>query len=243
MSEIRTGALRKLIWVVLGAFLFLLLQKEKGVLLYIGLAGLVFAGWHLLQLFAEAQFIYDDFFPPQIIKEEKPLRINRLLYNAAFVFFFAGGILFIIERNSIENTVRGMSLVWWSLGAGIVLFLLLIILYKKISNTVFFEAKRRFGIYSGLLLGCIMLAPATAGLLNRQLAQPGITCREYIVVEKTIPHRDRSAYIYCRINNRKERFKVSKKFVQKIEEDRPVQFCMVKGFFGYEYVQEVKLPG
>jgi hypothetical protein len=237
MTPIRKDFFRRLAFIGLGLVPIVLLWENKGPERFVALAGFLLAAFNVIIIVQSLQVIVDDFSPPKRHYETKTKPFDKFVYYSAAVLFGAGILLGILEIPRIDNTIDGASLFWIYSGVGVALAAVITMVLKKVSPSIFFESSRRLTVYFGLFLGLSLAVPFTASFTNGHFSATSTECREYTILRKsTGGKRNRSSWIFLKIDKEEERFDVTHEFWNRVQEGEAVILCTRRGKLGYEVV-------
>ena len=243
MTEIRKEALRRLAYIGLAVLIGIPFINSNGKERWITLVAFLFVMFQFIRIVIKSQQLIDDLFPPKVTNETTATKGNKIIYNISMGLFFGGLVAMIFEATPIGNTIHGTKFFWTAASIGIAAFVLTIIFLKTKFASVFDESSRRYSVCFGYLFGFFLGVPAAARFLNDALAKPEIECKDFTVVRKSTGGARTTAYfIFCKLDGGEERFEVIKPFWDKVEENKTVELCLKKGYFGYDYVTEFKIP-
>ncbi|NBW36209.1 MAG: hypothetical protein EBR30_14545 [Cytophagia bacterium] len=229
-------------YVGLGIIPILIVWERKGPERFIGLLGFLFSIFQLIIIVTMSQSIIDDFYPPKTSLELKTKPFDKAVYYFAMTLFLSGLILEIFEIGRIDNTLNGVELFWIFGLVGISIALLLTILLKKISPSIYHESSRRYSVHFGLFIGLFLLLPAIASFVNHSFAEQTAYCTEYKVISKsTGGRRNNSSWIFLKVSENEERFEVNRTFFNSVSNGQTIKLCKKKGKLGYDFVTEFKL--
>lgn len=233
MNSIRKEFFKRLAYLVLGIIPLFFLLHEKGPLRFIVGAGVLFSVFQFIMILAIAQMVIDDFFPPKTYRKSKAGSFDSFVYRFSAIFFIVTLILLMFEITTIDNTLGGLRLFWISGFAGVLLAIVVIILLKIKSPTLYHEGRRRATVIFGLVLGFFMLTPASASFVNHTFRTETISCQEYKINRKSIGGRRlrKTSLLFLTVNGHEERFKVSDELWNDVTEGGPVILCTQKDFW------------
>lgn len=143
-----------------------------------------------------------------------------------------------------ENDFGGSRFVWHSvvigIASGIGMYLLLRMKFTGWSSNKSKSAETGFYITLAALFLTICLGP----VVNKSFANTPAECRAFRLESKSSNSPLQSAkYIHVSIGNRKERFRPPSSFFRKLtNQTDTVILCIRKGYLGYDYVEEFRLP-
>ena len=153
------------------------------------------------------------------------------------VIFFAGLILMTLEVDTIINTVHGSKFFLIFGGTGVLIFIVLMAVFKIKTPSLFYESNRRLSIYLSLFIGLILMVPAIAVFINKNFTTGSTEYKKFYVTSKTIVgSRQTDPIIHCIVEGKEERFDPKKPEWIKIVAGDSLELCLNKGFFGYYYV-------
>ena len=171
----------------------------------------------------------------------KPKAFDNLVYRFATILFFAGMVFELFEIRRIDNTIGGTKLFWICGFVGVLIAGVVTAILKLKSPSVYFESSRRYTVHFGLFIGFFLITPATGSFVNHYFSDNKSDCREYEVIRKsTGGRRDRSSWLFLKINGGEERFDVKRDFWNDATEGGLVTLCTRKGKLGYDVVEEFK---
>jgi FtsH-binding integral membrane protein len=244
MTPIRKELLRRLGYIGLAVIVAVTqtLMDDSKPYRYISVAAILFILFHFIKLVKKSQLIIDDFFPPKVETETTTTSANKIINSLSMVLFFCGLLAIIFESNSISNTIHGTKFFWSAGVIGIILFVIVIAFFKIKFPTVFDESSRRYSVYFGYLFGLFLVVPATASYINKSCADQRIDCKNFLVSRKSSGGgRTTEYFIFGNYNGSDERFTVVKPLWDSIDENKIIQLCVRKGYWGYEYVTKFNL--
>ncbi len=188
-----------------------------------------------------SQSIIDDFILPETDGRVKARPFEKFVHWSATIIFFAGLIFGIFEIDRIDNTINGTGFFWTYASIGILIAVVVTVVLKVKSPSVYFESGRRYTVHFGLFVGFFLIVPAAASLVNHYFADRKVDCKRYKVVRKTTGGREnRSSWIFLRVDGHEERFVVSRSYWNGVNEGGLVILCTQNGQLGYEFVRAFK---
>jgi hypothetical protein len=189
-----------------------------------------------------SQFIADDFFPPKVPFEIKTKPFDRFMYYFSGVIFFLSLVFLVFEIKRIDNTLNGTRLFWIAGFSGIGVAIVLTIILKITTPSVYYESRRRITVHLSLFLGFFLLLPATASFINHYFAGETITCKNYVIERKSLGgKRDQSSWLFIKLENgSEERLDVNRSFYDKVNEGGKFKLCTKKGKLGFDVVTDFK---
>ena len=242
MSPIRKLALKHLAYVAAAVVVLLLIGENKGPVRYLAAGLVLFMFYHVIQLIYLSVQLVNDFFPPKVEDDQTPTTLNKWLYNSSGVMFFVGLVAYIFVGRLFENTVASVHLFFtWAL-AGVGLYIALMTFFHIKYPTVFDEGRRRYSMYLGYFIGCVLLVTSGACFVNAQYAAPETECKAYrIIYKENRTGRNRHYYITVDYNGYEERFQAPVAIYDSLKTGGNIIFCLKQGKLGYNFVSEFKL--
>ena len=142
-----------------------------------------------------------------------------------------------------ENDFGGLQFVghsiFFGLGAGILLYLLLRLKFTGWSS----HRNKSIEIGFYITLSVLFLTVCLGPLINKSFASTPVKCNTYYLEESSREYTKRMKYIHVRIGNRSERFEPPHSFLRSLTgQTDSVILCVRKGWLGYDYVGEFRLP-
>jgi len=176
-----------------------------------------------------------------ISSKTKVKPFDNFMYWFTMVFCCAGVVFLLFEIRRLENTIGGFKFFWAYALLGVLMFIVITAVLKIVRPSVYADSHRSFSVHGGLFLGFFLLLPSTASFVNRHFCNTAIACRAYNVQEKsTGGKQNRASWIEVQINGQEERFTVSRRLWNSLDEGRPVVFCTRQGLLGYDFVEEFR---
>ncbi len=243
--DIRKNFYKRLLYIGLGVIIFLLFMNESGPLRFVGGVGFCLALYNLLLVVGMSLYIVDDFFPPKTYNEKRAKPFDKFMYYFASGLFGFGMLFLVFELKTIDNTLNGVTLFWRAGGCGVGVAVLVTVLLKLLTPSVYDESKRRYMVHFGLFVGLFLLAAALGSFINHRFADNQETCVNYTVIRKgTGGKRNKSSYLFIKVESlHEERFEVSRDFYNEVIEGAPVKLCIQKGQLGFDFVTTFKNTG
>lgn len=206
----------------------------------VAIAGVFVALYQFLLLFIRAPEILDEFWPISKRNQGRTTTANKWTEQIILWSFFLSLLFEIYEGRTIENTIRGFHLFWFSALSGLTLAVIISILLKTFSPTLYFDSKRRVTVNFGLFVGCFLFMPALASFVNEKHFE-GENCKSYNVIRKSIASSKlKEHWVFLDINGIEERFSVSTVIYNNVNVNDSLKLCTQKGILGYEVVKEFK---
>ncbi len=142
-----------------------------------------------------------------------------------------------------ENDFEGNSFLWHSVIAGIFLGLLTYQLLKlKFTNWVDNKNKKAEVLFYFILSG-IIVCTCTGPPVNIYFAKGKADCKLYQLNKYGKNHKTGTKYLHVKVGDVEERFNPPNDFFKKLtSNDSLIILCVKKGFLGYKFVEEFKLP-
>jgi hypothetical protein len=219
-----------------------LVWERKGIERFVGLIGLIICLFQIVAMFSMLQLLLDEFFPPKTYDKTRTNKFNKFIYYFSGFFFFSGIIFEIFQIRKIDNTIGGLNLFWKAGFIGIIISIILLLIFKKISPTIYDESERRISILASFILGSFIFSPAFASFINHYYSTDKIECKNYNIRSKSIGgKRNKSSWLFLEIaTNKEERFDVTRSLYNQVQAGGQVKLCTKKGKLGYEIVEEFK---
>ena len=237
-KEIRGHSLQ----IVIGILLIIPFYDTASWLRFIALAGFLLIMYNLIWFTLRSEEILYDIFPTKYIKEKKT-KFKDKIWQHISMFLFFGGLVFLIFRiNSIENIIEEFK--FWKnfVLLGFVTGVLSLLLINQIRGSVFNESGRRYAVIFGFIIGFMSLSVASASCFNEYYDNSTIHESKFIVERKsTGGKRENTHWIFVEIDNSTKRFKLTSEKWNKIQEEDTVILSVKKGFFDYDYVQNISV--
>lgn len=157
----------------------------------------------------------------------------------AMAFFFTA----IAGAKLHENDFGGNKFVWHSLIAGLIAgFVIYSLLKLKFTNWTANKNKSGEIAFYIILVSVVAVVGANP-VINKYFATDTPVCNRYSLLSKGVNARHGTKYIHINNNGRDERFNPPSAFYKSLtDKDTVIVLCVQKGFFGYEFVKEFKLP-
>ncbi len=241
-TNIKKEYLKRFLYLLGGLLLIALVWEEKGIVRFIGIVGLIVCLAQIVAMFSMLQLLLDDFFPPKTYDKTKTNTFDKFIYYLSGTLFFCGIIFEIFEIRKIDNTIGGLTLFWKAGFVGVIISISLLLVFKKISPTIYDESQRRISILASFILGSFIFSPAFASFINHHYSTDKIECKNYNIKSKSIGgKRNKSSWLFLEIEtNKEERFDVTRSLYDQVQEGGQVKLCTKKGKLGYEIVEEFK---
>lgn len=238
-STVRKGFYKRLIYLGIAIILMVFLTEQKAAPVSIGIAVLFFGLYQLLIIIINSPDIVDDFFPAKTYNEASPDPFDQFMYRFSAFLIIAGIVFVVFENKGIENTVDGSMFFWTYAIIGVLIATIVTIILKRRNPSVYYESKRRFTVHVGLFLGLFLIVPSIASFINQYACYSEVACKEYTIAEKATGAKN-SSWLFIEINGQKERFEVSRTFLNSVKEGEQVTLFIQKGRLGYDFVKEFK---
>jgi hypothetical protein len=166
---------------------------------------------------------------------------DNFMYWLTMAFFSAGIVFLLFEIRTLENTVGGFNFFWAYALLGVFMFIVITAVLKIVRPSVYADSNRSFSVHGGLFLGFFLFLPSAASCVNHHFCSATMACRVYKIERKsTGGYQNRASWIFIRVNGEKERFTVSRRLWNSINEREPVVLCTRKGLLGYDFVEEFR---
>jgi hypothetical protein len=241
MTSTRKEFFKRIAYVGLATIPLIFFWEQEGPERLIAGAVFIFGMYQVIMIVTMSQQIIDDFFPPKTYKDARTKPFDNIVYRLAPGLFFAGLVFEIFEIRRMDNTIGGARFFWMYASLGIVIAVVVTILLKLKSPSIYFESRRRITVHFGLFLGFFLFVPASASFINHALSDSRIDCNKCKIISKsTGGRRNKSSWIFLKINGREERFDVTRTFWNGVNEGGLVVPCTQKGYLGYDFVKEFK---
>lgn len=242
-SFLKNEFYKRVFYIVLCIIPIIIFADDKGTFRLVPLPFLIIGMYQLIMIVGLSQSIIDEFFPPKTYFEHKSKPIDSFVYYFSTVLFFVGLVSLLFEIKNFDNTIQGTHLFWKAGGIGIGLALVVTLLLKAITPSVYYESKRRFTVYFGLFIGLFLLTTATTGFINHHFAEKHKLYKKYLISSKgnsgSLRSRSKEYFINLKIDAyTEERFTIEKSLYDEFSEGEEIVLCLVKGKFGYDYVTE-----
>ncbi|MFN3755162.1 hypothetical protein [Flavobacterium sp.] len=225
-------------YIVLCAIPLWILAEEKPPLSYIALLFFLFGMYQIIIIASLSQQIIDSFFPPVTLIETKTKPFDRILYYFSSAFFFIGLVFLLFELQQLDNTIGGTNLFWKAGFIGIAVAIVITIILKKTTPSVYFESKRRYTVHFGLFIGCFLWSASAASFINHFYAESEISTKEFVLKRKsTGGKRNASHWLFLQTKpSSEERFEVTESFFETVEERQTILLNIQKGKLGYDVI-------
>ncbi|MHC0442607.1 hypothetical protein [Flavobacterium sp. 3-210] len=241
-SFIRKEFYKKLLHIALCVIPIALFANNKGTFRLIPLSFFLYGMYQLIQIVATSQLIIDDFFPPKVSDEKKAKSFDKSVYYFSTTLFFIGLISLLFEIRNFENTINGAKLFWLGGLTGIVVAIILTIILKLTTPSVYYESKRRYTVHLGLFIGFFLTSTALTSFVNHYFSYPTAFYKNYKIESKSISGgRSTEYFFFLRMENGyEERFSVGKTKYNNFEEGEEIKLGLLKGKLGFDYVTAFK---
>ncbi|MET0394296.1 MAG: hypothetical protein ABW019_14215 [Chitinophagaceae bacterium] len=171
---------------------------------------------------------------------EWPRWLKKWGWTIHFLVITPGILLF---ASMHENDFGGLRFVWHSIffgiGAGILVYLLLRLKFTGWSSHR--DKSIEIGFYITLVV--LFLTVCLGPVINHSFASAPVKCNAYYLEESSRKYVARNKYIHVRIGDRSERFQPPPSFRRSFTgQTDSVILCVRKGWLGYDYVKEFRLP-
>ncbi len=231
----------KIIFILVSLIPFYLLWEEEGPLrlivipfVFIILSSFIFILKSLQDLLCELSPIDSNYV------ENKILLKDNIIYKFA-IFLFPISILFtIFQIDNFQNTFGGFYLFWNYAFLGIIIALILCLLFRLLSNTLFKISSRRTFVFLSLFLSLFHLTPMVASSINMSFAYKS-SCHSFFVISKEVFTRKRNDHFQILLKTRygEEDFEVSEDEWNNIEVNKKINVQLIEGFLGYTILDRV----
>lgn len=171
---------------------------------------------------------------------EWPVWLNKYGWIISYTLLALGIGLF---ASMHENDLGGLRFLWHSVLVGLVggfgMNSLLKLRYTSWSSTRNKSHEITFYIVLLSVFICVCLGP----VINKYLAKDELHCDNYQLLSHDKNYKTGKKFIHVLIKGEDERFNPSAAFFNQLsDKDSIVILCKRKGFLGYEYVEEFRLP-
>lgn len=186
------------------------------------------------------------------LREEETGELFRKTYIEwpAWVKKFGGiiylliiGVCFSFFGAMHENDFGGLRFLWHSMLFGLLAgFTIYSILKLRFANWSSCRNKS-YEIAFYLIVSSLFISVCFGPVVNKYFAKDDLQCNNYRLISHDKNYKKGSQYIHVLVNGKDERFNPSADFFNQLSDtDSLVILCKRKGFLGYEYVEEFRLP-
>ena len=142
-----------------------------------------------------------------------------------------------------ENDFGGLRFVWHSLLFGLLAgFAINSILKLRFTNWSS-SRNKSLEIAFYIIVSSIFISVCFGPVVNKNFAKGDLQCNNYELLSHDKNYKKGSEYIHVLVNGKNERFNPYKAFFNQLsDDDSTVILCIRRGFLGYEYVEEFRLP-
>ena len=240
MSTIRRQVLLRTAFIILVLIPTILYRPENKIVIYLNIIILVYGLYQSIRLLSQLQRFIDDIFPPKLSSSARVEKIHKFFYYGSQVLFYSAIFFHLGISRWTRNTifVKELFLFSFSIGLAIAIIITIILTIKKPS--IYFESTRRMTVHFGIFLGFSLFLPALAIFTNHIFADKQVICKTVKVDSLTKEGRYETAWLNVTLEKEVERFHISKKLFEELEEGEEIQLCTKIGALGFEFVQEIK---
>ena len=223
-----------LIWATLIAlcvFITNVFKNETGALRWIAFGSFVMIMVGGFVILFTIPKLLNAWIPPVDLSDEEEKLAKRVDWVLGVVLVASLTIL-IIEIDVIDNTLKGMSLVWKSAALGFSVTMISLITTRQFSF-LWRDEKRRFWTPLCAIFTAVFLFIASASFTNRWFGSDQLEYLDSSFVRKSKGSGEREAYyLFIETDNTRERLVVDKAFWEAIDEDANIILKARKGFWG-----------
>ena len=229
-----------LILILIGLIIITIFFNEKTWLRYFNILAIFLILKCLIWFISNSEEILFYIFPTKTIREKKSTQIDRIAKNISMPLFFTGLGLLILQMDSIDYLIDEIKF-WKIFGfIGLISSILILLILRKMSNTIFQDSGRRYTIIFGFILGITFLTISSASFTNSYTDNKSIETEYFVTKKSKGGKRRKTMWIFINIDNSEKRFKVYKNLWKEIDVGDKVIIEMKKGKLGYKIVEKIK---
>lgn len=175
----------------------------------------------------------------------EPGRTEKIIGHSSTVVMFAGLIAPLLQARILGNTFDAWTLVFKSVVPGLAIAILLLIIFRIICHTVYYDRQRRFVIIFSYLLGFLGVSAFCGSFINTQFSTDAPSCVYYDIIDWEASESDGSWTYSLYINTaegKQERIYVSESFYEAVGPYDEFQLCLKMGYLGFRFVDGYYLP-
>lgn len=229
------------ILILIGVLIIIIFGNEKSWLRYFNVLAIFIILRGFIWFVSNSEELLFYIFPTKTIREKNAKFKDKIWSHISMVLFFSGLVFLIFQMNNIENIIEEMTfwknfaLLGFSFGLTCLIFL------YKFQSSVFNESGRRYSVVFGFILGLTALTISTSSFLNKKNAEKEIIESKFTINRKsTGGKKNRSHWIFIKINESEKRFEIKPKLWNELKNGDEVLLKIQKGSFEYKFVNEIK---
>jgi hypothetical protein len=160
------------------------------------------------------------------------------------IYMLVIGVGFSLFGAMHENDFGGLRFVWHSLLFGLLAGFAINTILKLRFTSWSSNRNKSYEIAFYLIVSSIFISVCFSPIVNKYYSKGDLRCNSYQILSYDKNYKTGAKYIHVLTKNgTEERFSPSRAFFDRLSDDHStVILCTRKGFLGYEYVEEFRLP-